>query len=134
MGGLIAGLYEDWISLDERIDTIASEIEKISEANCQRLMSVPGIGPLISTAVVAAVGPGEAFERGRDFGRDFGAWLNRRSMVSAASREAKALSSGSISDFADERHEAGALIAAINLFHFSLQKPRSVSSAPRALA
>ena len=31
MGGLIAGLYEDWISLDERIDTIASEIEKISE-------------------------------------------------------------------------------------------------------
>jgi len=55
------------------IETIASEIEKISEkeANCQRLMSVPGIGPLISTAVVAAIGAGEAFERGRDFG----AWL-----------------------------------------------------------
>src|SRR6476620_5384222 len=34
-------------------------------------MSVPGIGPLISTAVVAAIGTGEAFERGRDFG----AWL-----------------------------------------------------------
>src|SRR3984885_7643495 len=70
MGGLIAGLYEDWICLDERIETIASEIEKISEkeANCQRLMSVPGIGPLISTAVVAAIGAGEAFERGRDFG------------------------------------------------------------------
>src|SRR6476646_11966896 len=73
MSGLIAGLYEDWISLDERIDTIASEIEKISEkeANCQRSMRVPGIGPLISTAVVAAIGTGEAFERGRDFG----AWL-----------------------------------------------------------
>jgi transposase len=73
MSGLIAGLYEDWILLDERIDTIASEIGKISEkeANCQRLMSVPGIGPLISTAVVAAIGTGEAFERGRDFG----AWL-----------------------------------------------------------
>ena len=71
--GPISGLYEDWILLDERIDTIASEIEKISEkeANCQRLMSIPGIGPLISTAVVAAVGAGEAFERGRDFG----AWL-----------------------------------------------------------
>ena len=51
----------------------AGEIEKISqnEANCRRLMSVPGIGPLISTAVVAAIGTGEAFERGRDFG----AWL-----------------------------------------------------------
>ena len=34
-------------------------------------MSVPGIGPLISTAMVAAIGTGEAFERGRDFG----AWL-----------------------------------------------------------
>ena len=34
-------------------------------------MSVPGIGPIISTAVVAAIGTGEAFERGRDFG----AWL-----------------------------------------------------------
>ena len=33
-----------------------------------------------------------------------------------------------------ERHEADALIAAVNLFHFSLQKPRSVSSEPRALA
>jgi transposase len=34
-------------------------------------MSVPGVGPMISTAMVAAVGDGEAFERGRDFG----AWL-----------------------------------------------------------
>ena len=34
-------------------------------------MTIPGIGPLISTAVVAAIGSGEAFERGRDFG----AWL-----------------------------------------------------------
>jgi hypothetical protein len=25
MSGLIVGLYEDWIALDERIDTIASE-------------------------------------------------------------------------------------------------------------
>jgi hypothetical protein len=37
MSGLIAGLYEDWTSLDERIDAITSKIEKISEkeANCQ---------------------------------------------------------------------------------------------------
>lgn len=69
----IVGLYDDWICLDERIEAIASEIEKIgeAEASCRRLMSVPGIGPLISTAVVAVIGTGEAFERGRDFG----AWL-----------------------------------------------------------
>ena len=73
MSGLIVGLYEDWLWLDERIETITGEIEEISqqEANCRRLMSVPGVGPLISTAVVAAIGTGEAFDRGRDFG----AWL-----------------------------------------------------------
>lgn len=73
MDDIIVGLYEDWLWLDERIESTTNEIELISknEANCQRLMSVPGIGPVISTAMVAAIGTGEAFERGRDFG----AWL-----------------------------------------------------------
>jgi transposase len=73
MAKLILGLYEDWCYLDERLETVTGEIEKLSqvEAACQRLMSVPGIGPLISTALVAAIGTGEAFDRGRDFG----AWL-----------------------------------------------------------
>ena len=34
-------------------------------------MSVPGIGPIISSAMVAAIGPGEGFSKGRDFA----AWL-----------------------------------------------------------
>ena len=34
-------------------------------------MSVPGIGPIISSAMVAAIGTGDAFSKGRDFG----AWL-----------------------------------------------------------
>ena len=73
MNDLIVSLYGDWLRLDERIETITGEIEMISksEENCQRLMSVPGIGPIISTAVVAAIGTGDAFGRGRDFG----AWL-----------------------------------------------------------
>jgi transposase len=73
MSDLIVGLYEDWLWLDERIETLTKEIEEISqrEVNCIRMMSVPGVGPLISTAVVAAIGTGEAFDRGRDFG----AWL-----------------------------------------------------------
>ncbi len=73
MNDIIIGLYEDWLWLDERIESITDEIETISkqEANCLRLMTVPGIGPIISTAMVAAIGTGEAFERGRDFG----AWL-----------------------------------------------------------
>ena len=46
MSDIIDGLYEDWLWLDERIESTTSEIELISkrEPNCQRLMSVPGIG------------------------------------------------------------------------------------------
>jgi transposase len=41
------------------------------DAACARLMTVPGIGPIISSAMVAAIGNGAAFSKGRDFG----AWL-----------------------------------------------------------
>src|SRR5205814_2701203 len=73
MARLILDLYKDWCHLDERIDTVTGEIEELSrvEAKCQRLMTVPGIGPVISTGLVAAIGRGEASERARDFG----AWL-----------------------------------------------------------
>jgi transposase len=73
MRQLIVDLHGDWMRLDARIEALNQEIEEIScqEKSCQRLMTVPGIGPLISTATVAAIGTGEAFERGRDFG----AWL-----------------------------------------------------------
>ena len=73
MTDIIVGLYEDWLWLDERITNITGEIGKmnLTESDCERLMSVPGIGPMISTATVAAIGTGEAFDRGRDFG----AWL-----------------------------------------------------------
>lgn len=70
---LIADLAEDWRRLDERIAVVSSEIEALAEQNgpCQRLMTVPGIGPIISSAVVAAIGDGAGFRQGRDFG----AWL-----------------------------------------------------------
>ena len=70
---LITDLSEDWRRLDERIETVSAEIEVLAkqDQSCQRLMSVPGIGPIISSAVVAAVGNGASFTQGRDFG----AWL-----------------------------------------------------------
>ena len=73
MTRLILGLYDDWCHLDERIEVVTGEIEELShiEPKCQRLMSVPGVGPLISTALVAAIDSGEAFDRGRDLA----AWL-----------------------------------------------------------
>ena len=49
MSDLIIGLYEDWLWLDERIETLTSEIEQSDdEAGCKRLMSIPGVPGLRS--------------------------------------------------------------------------------------
>src|SRR6058998_4181505 len=52
---VIEDLAGDWRRLDERIEGLSSEIEALArqDQGCARLMSVPGIGPLISTAMVA---------------------------------------------------------------------------------
>lgn len=70
---IIEDLATDWRRLDERVDAVSVEIEALAreDAGCERLMSVPGIGPIISSATVAAIGKGEVFSNGRDFG----AWL-----------------------------------------------------------
>ena len=70
---LIEDLAGDWRRLDERIESLSHEIDALArqDAGCDRLMSVPGIGPIISSATVAAIGTGDAFEKGRDFA----AWL-----------------------------------------------------------
>ena len=69
MRSILIGLYGDWMWMDDRIEKVSAEIEDISriEENCVNVMTVPGIGPMISTAMVAAIGQGEAFDRGRDF-------------------------------------------------------------------
>ena len=67
---MIEVLTSDWRRLDERVERLSDEIEAI-DAGCERLMSVPGIGPIISSAMVAAIGAGDVFTRGRDFA----AWL-----------------------------------------------------------
>ena len=62
---IVADLAGDWRQLDERIETVTNEIETLakSDDNCRRVMTVPGIGPIISSAMVAAIGSGAAFAR-----------------------------------------------------------------------
>jgi transposase len=70
---LIKDMRVEWRSLDERIDALNDDLTqhaRVDEA-ANRLTSIPGIGVLGATALVAAVGNGEAFRRARDMP----AWL-----------------------------------------------------------
>jgi transposase len=70
---LIEELAGDWRRLDERIEGLSTDIANVvaQDPACERLMTVPGIGPIISSATVAAIGTGDVFSKGRDFA----AWL-----------------------------------------------------------
>jgi len=70
---IIEDIVDDWRYLDDRIERVTDEIEGLArtDVNCGQLISVPGIGPIIASATVAAVGNGTAFAKGRDFA----AWL-----------------------------------------------------------
>jgi transposase len=70
---LLRLMAEEWRAMEEEIEQLDREIETIAahDSACQRLLTVPGVGVLIATATVAAVGNGAAFSRGREFA----AWL-----------------------------------------------------------
>jgi hypothetical protein len=54
MAQTIEDLAGDWRRLDERIDGLSANIEALArrDASCERLMSVPGVGPIVSSAMV----------------------------------------------------------------------------------
>jgi len=70
---LLHRLRQRWLALDVEIDEATRDLTEWAEQSdlCRRVTTVPGIGPMISTAVVAAVGNGRMFARGRDMA----AWL-----------------------------------------------------------
>ena len=70
---LLCGLWDELLRLDQRINAYDTQIKHLSEQSelCKRLMTIPGIGPMVSTALVAAVSDGKAFKSGREMA----AWL-----------------------------------------------------------
>lgn len=70
---LLRGLAEHLQSLTQRLQAIDAQLTRLCHANeaTQRLLEVPGIGPLTATALFAAVGTGADFENGRHMA----AWL-----------------------------------------------------------
>lgn len=69
MRTLLDHVWQEWKQLEIEITAMSEEIERISneDAACKRLRQIPGVGPLVSTATVAAIGNGAAFHKGRDF-------------------------------------------------------------------
>ena len=66
---LLDRLWVEWRQLDYDIEVASEDIERIASEDeaCKRLRQIPGVGPLVSTATVAAIGNGAAFRKGREF-------------------------------------------------------------------
>jgi transposase len=70
---LIQDMRAQWYELDHRIAEFDKELTEWARDDeaARRLRTIPGIGVLNATALVAAIGHGESFARGRDLA----AWL-----------------------------------------------------------
>lgn len=76
MPGMVHMLSEMAVELDQVNDRIADLDAQVRtharrDADMQRLMEIPGVGPTIATALVAAIGDGSSFNKARDLS----AWL-----------------------------------------------------------
>ena len=70
---LIQDARAQWVELDRRITAFDTEFVRWVKENeeARRLTTIPGVGAIVASALVAAVGRAESF----DHGRDLAAWL-----------------------------------------------------------
>ncbi len=73
MRQLVGDMRAEWAALDRRIEALNREFVERARADAvaRRLATIPGIGVLSATALVAAIGDVASFTRGRDLS----AWL-----------------------------------------------------------
>lgn len=66
-------LVEAFVDLEKRIAFYQEKLEGLAQTHpeCQRLITIPGLGPITATALIAAVGDVGVFKNGRQFA----AWL-----------------------------------------------------------
>jgi len=71
---LLAQLSEQLTMLDECIDLYDKQIKVLVKNNpiCQRLQSIPGVGPMVASAYFNEVGNGSAYRKGRDVSASLG--------------------------------------------------------------
>jgi transposase len=70
---LLEDLREEWAELDQRVKAYDDELAALTrdDEQARRLATIPGIGVINATALLAAVGDASAFAKGRDLA----AWL-----------------------------------------------------------
>ena len=70
---ILSQAYSELVECDSRIEFYSNEINQIADQNEQakRLQTIPGIGPIIASALIAAIGSVESFKNGRELA----AWL-----------------------------------------------------------
>src|ERR1700761_7775115 len=58
MRNLIGLLWEEWKTVEQQIDELTDRLEQItaSDPGCCRIRQTPGTGPIMATAIVAAIG------------------------------------------------------------------------------
>lgn len=71
---LLHGLWLDLVNLDERMFELDRQIEQLANSNevTKRLQQLRGVGPLVATALVATVGDGGQYHRGRQMAASIG--------------------------------------------------------------
>lgn len=73
MRDILSEVLDELADIERRIARVNREIEAVAARSdtARRLMSIPGIGPLTATALLAAAGSGRQFRKARDLA----AWL-----------------------------------------------------------
>jgi transposase len=71
--GLLATLADELAGLEARLHELDHQLLALCRQSelCRRVSSVPGIGPVIATALVASIGNGRQFKNGRELA----AWI-----------------------------------------------------------
>ena len=98
---LLAQLQLELEQLAARIEPLDLVLQQKARENeaCQRLTTIPGVGPVTATALIGAIGNGSAFRKGRDLS----AWMGivRANTRPVASRGCWASANAAINIYAD---------------------------------
>ena len=70
---LFDSLRQELYSVDDRVKALDKKVKQLANEHpiCQRLMDIPGVGPMIATALISAIGNASNFKNGRELS----AWL-----------------------------------------------------------